>query len=189
MEKSNGTDRPLLLVDQFEELFTLVPGSVRSSFVKSLLEALEKTELHILMMIRADFYGHVTAESRALSHLVEQDVINLGPLTRDELQRTIEEHARLVGFELEDGLVTRILDDAGEEPGNLPLVEFALVELAKPQRRRGKLLAHAGYSAIEGISGAIAKRADEEFDNLSEEQRAIAPGVLTRLVRVALPGQ
>ena len=188
-QKSNGTDRLLLVIDQFEEIFLTENDAARLSFVKCLLEALKRTDLRVLIIVRADFYGRVIGESRELSDLIEPGIVNVGSLTPDELRRAIEEPARLVGLEFEDGLVQRILDDAGNEPGNLPLVEFALAELSGAGRRRGNTLTHAGYDDIDQIAGSIAKRADEVFDNLTDEQRAIAPTVFPRLVRVALPGE
>ncbi len=186
---SRSADRLLLIVDQFEELFSIPDPGTQTAFVQGLLDAVDKTNLHILLIFRADFYGRVIGLDRVLSNRIEQGIVNLGPPTTDELRRAIEDPAHLVGLEFESKLVDRILNDAGQEPGSLPLVEFALSELALPNRRRGNLLTHESYEAIEQVAGSIAKRADDQWEQLSEEQRKIAPAVFTRLVRVAMPGE
>jgi WD40 repeat protein len=189
IEESKGTDRLLLIVDQFEELFTLAAEELRAPFIKELLAAADDSPVTLLLTLRADFYGHVIAASRELSDLLERSVINLGPMRRDELERAIVRPARLVGLDFEQGLTRCLLDDAGDEPGNLPLLEFALTELWQASRRNGNLLTHQGYEEIGQLTGAIARRADVELGRLSQEQQEIAPRLLTRLVRVALPGE
>jgi WD40 repeat protein len=189
IEESKGTDRLLLIVDQFEELFTLAADEQRAPFIKELLAAADDSPVTLLLTLRADFYGHVIAASRELSDLLERSVINLGPMRRDELERAIVRPARLVGLDFEQGLTRSLLDDAGDEPGNLPLLEFALTELWQASRRQGNLLTHQGYEEIGRLTGAIARRADAEFGRLSPEQQEITPRLLTRLVRVALPGE
>ena len=112
-------------------------------------------------------------------------MVNLGPMTREELERAIVEPARRVGLAFELGLADRILDDVGEEPGHLPLLEFALTELWA--QREVKVLTHAAYKDIGGVAGAIAQRAEAEFAKFTPERQAIARRVFTRLVRVARP--
>ena len=129
LAKSEGTDRLMLVADQFEELFTLTTKTGRKPFVEALLQALDRAPLSLMLILRADFYGHAIALSRDLSDRMEQGVVNLGPMTQEELERAIVKPARRVALTFEPGLVRRILDDVGEEPGNLPLLEFALTEL------------------------------------------------------------
>lgn len=185
LEVSGGTDRLLLVADQFEELFTLTPGAARRPLVGALLQALDRAPLTLVLTLRADFYGHAIALSRELSDRVERGVVNLGPMRQEELERAIVEPARRVGLRFEPGLAARILDDVGEEPGNLPLLEFALTELWA--RQRDGLLTHAAYEEIGEVVGAIAQRAEAEFKNFTSEQREIARRIFTRLVRVARP--
>jgi KaiC/GvpD/RAD55 family RecA-like ATPase len=184
LEKSNGTDRLLLVADQFEELFTLTSETDRRPLVEALLQALKRAPLTLVLTLRADFYGHAIALSRDLSDRMDE-VVNLGPMTRQELEKVIVEPARRVGLKFEPGLVERILDDVGEEPGNLPLLEFALTELWA--RRQAGRLTHAAYKEIGGIAGAIAQRAEEVFGRFTPQEQEAARRVLTRLVRVARP--
>ncbi|MFQ5793681.1 MAG: TIR domain-containing protein [Candidatus Bipolaricaulia bacterium] len=185
LEKSEGTDRLLLVADQFEELFTLTPKTDRKSFVTALLNALERAPLSVLLTLRADFYGNALALTRDLSDRLEGGVVNLGSMKRDELERAIVDPAQKVGLTFEPGLVDRILDDVGDNPGNLPLLEFALTELWA--QRQGGMLTHAAYEDIGEVAGAIAQRAEAEFAKFTPEQRKATRRVFTRLVRVAQP--
>ena len=98
--------------------------------------------------------------------------INLGPMNRDELTLAITKPAEMVGLKFETGLVKRILDDAGDEPGNLPLLEFVLKQLWD-HRNRGQLL-HDVYDNMGRLQGAVARKADELFAKLSPlEQQAV----------------
>ena len=93
-------------------------------------------------------------------------------MTRDERRAAIEGPARRVGLEFEPGLVERLLDDVGDEPGNLPLLEFALTELW--ERREVRRLTNAAYEALGRVAGAIGRRAEAVFDELKDEQQAAA---------------
>jgi TIR domain/WD domain, G-beta repeat len=185
VSKSEGTDRLLVVADHFEELFTQTPEAARKPFVEAMLGALDRAPLTLMLTLRADFYGHVIALSRELSDRVAQTVVNLGPMRREELERAIVEPARRVGLAFEPGLADRILDDVGEEPGHLPLLEFALTELWA--QRQVRVLTHAAYRSIGGVAGAIAQRAEAEFEAFTPQQQVIARRVFTRLVRVARP--
>src|SRR5262249_20694006 len=101
-----------------------------------------------------------------------------------ELRRAVEKPAGEVGIQFEPGLVDRILDDVGEEPGNLPLLEFVLEMLW--QRRQDGQLHHDAYEKIGGVQGAIAQRANEVYQRLSRDEQAAAHRMLIRLVR---PGE
>jgi hypothetical protein len=148
LKKSQGTDRLLIVVDQFEELFTLTPETEREPFIKSLLQAVELLPITIVVTLRADFYSQAISISRDLSDRIQEGLINLGPMTNEELRRSIENPAKSVGLEFEPGLVPRIIDHVKEQPGNLPLLEFALTELWG--RRNGRLLNGNAYDEIGG---------------------------------------
>ena len=93
-------------------------------------------------------------------------------MNADGLRQAIEEPARRVGLELEPGLVATILEDVAEQPGALPLLEHALLELW--ERRAGSVLTLAGYRDSGGVEGAIAVRADVVFGTLTPEQQELA---------------
>jgi len=177
------TSRLLAVVDQFEELFTQSSSDdLRHQFVDQLLEATRESKLKVALTLRADFYGKAIG-LRNLSDAIEAGVVNVAEMTREELKAAVEEPARRPGLSFESGLVERILDHVQQQPGSLPLLEYALTELWR--RREGGQLTHAAYDAIGGVEGAISKRAEEQFKKLSAPQRDIALPALSRLVHVS----
>ncbi|HYX23404.1 MAG TPA: TIR domain-containing protein [Thermoanaerobaculia bacterium] len=185
LAKSHGTDRLLLIGDQFEELLTLTPGEQQRPFMDMLLKARAQGKCSLLLSLRGEFYGRVLDLSRELSDRLGQGVINVGPMTRDELEKAIVGPAERVGLEFEAGLVTDILNDATGQPGNLPLLEFALTELC--QERGDNLLTHARYEEIGRVVGAIAQKADRIFNSFDPEHQQITKRLFTQLVRVTQP--
>ncbi|MGO9597513.1 MAG: SUMF1/EgtB/PvdO family nonheme iron enzyme [Isosphaeraceae bacterium] len=180
-------DRLLVVVDQFEELVTLTPKDDRQPFLSRLLAATgAESKITVLLTLRADYYSAIYLEPR-LSDGVQRGLVNVGAMTPDERRSAIEGPARRVGLEFEPGLVNRLLDDVGDEPGNLPLLEFALTELW--ERREGRGLTNAAYEALGRVVGAIGRRADAVFNKLTDEQKAAAPRLFGRLVRVTAAGE
>lgn len=179
-----GIDQLLLVVDQFEELFTLTSEEERRPFVDSLLAATRTAPVTVLLTLRADFYRQSIVLTRELSDLLPQGLINVGPLRREEWKTIIEEPASLVGLQLESGLADRILTDVEAQPDSLPLLEYALTELWK--RRQGRVMTHAHYTDLGGIEGAVSKRADAVLARLPFAQQDSALRALTRLIRVSI---
>ena len=107
--RSRGTDRLLIAADHFEELFTLAPGAHRQPFVNALLGALDRAPLTLLLALRADFYAQAIGLDRDLSDRIQPGLVNLGPMTSDELRRAVEQPAAKAGARFEAGLVDRIL--------------------------------------------------------------------------------
>lgn len=184
LARSGGSDRLLLVVDQLEELFTQTPEGQRRPFAELLLAAAD-APLTLLLALRGDFYGHAIGLHPQLPALLEQGTVNVGPIDEEGLERAVVEPARRVGLGFEPGLVRRILDDVGAEPGRLPLLEFALARLW--EERQGRLLTHAGYETVGEVSGAIAQRAEEVFAALGEDERQALRRTFSRLVRLARP--
>ncbi|HMM88021.1 toll/interleukin-1 receptor domain-containing protein [Bradyrhizobium sp.] len=184
LEKQPGTDRLLLFVDQWEELYTLCRDeAIRHSFISQLMEVLESDRMSLVFTLRGDFYGHALADRR-LSDRLQDRVVNIGPMTHEELRSAIREPAEKVGLRFEDGLIDRILEDVGQEPGALPLLEFLLSELWE-KRHNGELL-HEAYNAIGGVRRAIAERAEQAFARLSAPEQEAAHWALLALV---VPGE
>jgi tetratricopeptide (TPR) repeat protein len=185
LTKQPGTDRLLLVVDQWEELYTLCNDeAARQRFIAHLIEATASGNCFVIFTLRADFYSRVV-DDRTLSDRLGDGVVNIGPMTRDELSRSITEPATKNGLRFEDGLVGRMLDDVGREPGNLPLLEFLLTELW--EKRQGLELELAAYEAIGGVRRAIAEQAEKTFERLnSDVEREAARSALLTLV---VPGE
>ena len=130
------TTRLIAIVDQFEELFTQTPQEgLRKRFVEELLAASRESNLTVVLTLRADFFGQAI-KLRGLSDAIETGLVNVSEMTRAELKEAIEEPARLTGLQFEVGLVDRILDQVEQQPGSLPLLQYALTELW--QRRPGR---------------------------------------------------
>ena len=183
--KQPGTDRLLLIVDQWEELFTLCGDDrARRCFIDNVLDATATAKLSVVLTLRGDFFGRAITAYRSLSDRVQGAQVNLGPMKREELRLAIEEPARQVGLTFETGLVDLILEQAGDEPGHLPLLEFVLRQLWGD--RRGGELHHDAYKAIGQLEGAIAKKAESLYLKCSKEERRKIQQIFLRLVR---PGE
>jgi WD40 repeat protein/DNA-binding SARP family transcriptional activator len=190
LAKNRDASRVLLLVDQFEELYTLWPQvETRRRFLDVLLTAVEAaggqrpSSLVLLLTMRADFMGQALAH-RPFADLLQEAALMMGPMTRDELRTAIVRPAQQQGAALEPGLAERLLDDVGEEPGKLPLLEFALTLLW--ERLDGGWMTHAAYEEIGRVEGALARYAEEIYQDLAEEEREAARWVLEQLVQ---PGE
>ncbi|CAD5962399.1 putative WD repeat-containing protein all2124 [Planktothrix rubescens] len=130
--------------------------------------------------MRADFLGNALSY-RPLVDVLQKNDIKLGPMNETELKDIIEKPAQKLGVSFEGGLVERILRDVDKEPGNLPLLEFALTELWS--KRKGKQLTHNAYQEIGEVSGALTCYADSEFSKLKPEQQQQVRRIFVQLVR------
>ena len=179
-----GTDRLLLFVDQWEELYTLAADDgARRRFLAEVLDVSAKGAVTVVFTLRGDFFGQALSD-RSLADRLQDAQVNLGPMTSEELERSITEPAEKAGLQFERGLVDRILEDVGQEPGNLPLLEFVLASLW--EQRQGATLLHGAYERMGGVQGAIAARADTEFEKLDAAQKDAARRYLVQMVR---PGE
>ncbi|NEO61215.1 MAG: trypsin-like serine protease [Moorea sp. SIO4G2] len=181
LDRNNRT-RLLLIADQFEELYTLCKDkSELQIFLDLFLEAVNQTENFTLVLtLRADFCGYALSYRPFADALQDADR-KLGPMNQEELQKVIEQPAQLLGVRIESGLTERILEAVEDEPGYLPLLEFALTLLwAKQQNGQ---LTHQAYEDIGGVEKALAEYAEEEYQNLSEEDKQRAQRVFIQLVR------
>jgi WD40 repeat protein/DNA-binding SARP family transcriptional activator len=174
-------ERLTLCVDQFEEAFVACRDQAeRQAFFDSLVEGAGDPDerLVIVLAIRGDFYVRCAAHAE-LSTLVSANQILVGPMRRDELRRAIELPARRAGLRVEPRLVSALVGDVAEEPGGLPLLSAALVELW--QRRDGRTLRYAVYERSGGVSGAVARLAEDAYQRLSPAERLRARPMLLRL--------
>ncbi len=179
-------ERVLVFVDQLEEVFTLCRDEAqRQQFFSMMLDATSAPggRTVVIVTMRADFYVRCAAYPE-FAQLISAHQMLVGPLDADGLRQAIEEPARRVGLELEEGLSDTILADVAAEPGALPLLEHALLELW--ERRRGTMLTLEGYRQAGGVHGALAQRADDIYQKLTSAQQQIARRALLRLTQ---PGE
>ncbi|MCA9963488.1 MAG: hypothetical protein KC423_04565 [Anaerolineales bacterium] len=175
----------LLIIDQFEELYTQVSdGEQRHRFLDLLLAALQAEDGHaptVLITMRADFMGQALGYAPFVAWLQDNDFL-LGPMGTEALRQTIEQPLAGANVGFEAGLVTRILQDVGDEPGNLPLLQFGLTQLWDQAHAAGTLT-HDAYEAIGRIEGALANHADAVFADLDEASQAQTRHLFTQLVQ------
>lgn len=165
----------LLVVDQFEELFTLCDDPVqREAFLGSLLGASTK----VAIAVRSDFYPHCSQHAALAEALTDAQVL-IGTMTPDELRRAITRPAAEVGCTVEGALLTTLIAEANGRSGVLPLVSHALVETW--HRKRGNVLTVGAYEAAGGIDGALAQSAETAYALLTEGQQRLARQLLLRL--------
>jgi tetratricopeptide (TPR) repeat protein len=182
----NDKKHLLLVIDQFEEVFTQCrQDDERRAFIENLLHAIDPANpqpITILLTLRADFYSQLAFQDH-LRELVSQNQEFIGAMNRDELTRAILQPAALGNWKVQEGLVDVILDDLGSEPGALPLLSHALLETWK--RRRGRVLTVSGYTAAGGVRGAIAQTAETVFrQRLTREQQPIARMIFIKLAEM-----
>ena len=191
---TNKNKRLLLVLDQFEEMYTSHPEQAsRHQFLDILLQALPNNEVesqtsfspypnrfHIVLTLRADFLNQAL-DYRPLADSLQDSDLKLGPMNQSELESVIAQPATTVGMSFEQGLVARILNDVTGQPGNLPLLQFALTLLC--DRHARGLLTHAAYEAIGQVEGALASHADSIYARLTEAEKAQAQHVFVQLVQ------
>ena len=170
-----------VIVDQFEEVFTLCHDPAeRARFLDLLLTARQpESRLRVLIAVRADFYGHC-AEHRDLADTLRDANLLVGPMTPAELREAIVRPGTVAGLTVERALTSRLVDEVADAPGGLPLLSHVLMETWR--RRRGKTMTLAGYGAAGGIEGAVAKTAEDVYRQFTQAQAAAARRMLLRLV-------
>ena len=173
-----GDPRELVVVDQFEELYTLCEDPARrDAFIDRLL-ALSSP---VVIGVRADLYGRLSDHAE-LARAVADNQLLLGAMGDEELERAITEPARVAGLRLEPGLVELILRDVAREPGALPLLSHAL--RVTWEQRDGRTLTVEGYRASGGVASAIAQTADSVVEAVPPDRQALMRNLFLRLTEL-----
>jgi tetratricopeptide (TPR) repeat protein len=178
--------RLVILVDQFEEVFTLSQdAAARQALIDNLLNAasIPGGQTVVVLTLRADFFGKCASYPGLAAALSSHQML-VGPMTEDELSRAIERPAQLAGCELETGLTEILLQDVERQAGALPLLQYALRELW--QRRHGRRLTVAAYRAIGGLGGALENRANAILGGFEPAERELCRRIFLRLTQ---PGE
>ncbi|NER32491.1 MAG: AAA family ATPase [Oscillatoria sp. SIO1A7] len=178
--------RLLLVADQFEELYALCQdASDRQQFLDELLAAMQaltgsrSPDLALVLTLRADFLGQALSY-RPFADALQGAIRTLGPMSRQELRDVIEKPAAKVGVKFEEWLSDRILEEASEEPGHLPLVEFTLTQLWEKQQN--KKLTHEAYDAIGSMAQALTYYAEKVYGELTAQEQQQARQIFSQLV-------
>jgi uncharacterized protein YkwD len=176
----------VLVIDQFEEIFTLCTDEVmRQRFVDNLIDLSQTptAQGHVIVTMRTDFETQV-ARLPQLQALFEQSAVRLTPLNAAELREAIEAPAALIGLKFEEGVVDALLSDTLGEPAALPLLQFTLLKLWEG-RERNRVTWEA-YKQLGGGRQALARSADEFYNKLIPEEQVTMRRILLKMVR---PGE
>ena len=173
--------RLFVFVDQFEEVFTQCRDEAeREAFIADLTRPIAEypDRLVVVIAVRADFYGRCGSYPELAGMLGANHVL-VGPMSADEYRSVIEGPARRASLRVDPPLVDALVGEVVDEPGALPLLSTALVELW--ERRDGRSIRMSSYEETGGVRGAIGRLADDTYVNLSPEQQSAARGVMLRL--------
>jgi WD40 repeat protein/DNA-binding XRE family transcriptional regulator len=188
---SDPSTELVLVIDQFEEVFTqasargsargVADEEIRAFLLDSLVTAVldKRSRVRVVVTLRADFTGRAL-EYVDFGELVRQRTAFVLPLTPDELEQAIVGPATRAGLAVEPGLVATVVQDVGDQPGILPLLQYALTELF--ERREGRTLTLAAYRESGGVTGALSRRAEELYAGLDEAGQEAARQLFLRLI-------
>jgi WD40 repeat protein/tRNA A-37 threonylcarbamoyl transferase component Bud32 len=172
----------LLAVDQLEELFTACRSEAdRAAFTETLSRAAADPEGRavVVVALRADFYGRFAA-LRGFAELLGSNQVLVGPMQASELRRVVELPAGRVGLRVDPELADALVDDVEGEPGALPLLSTALLELW--QKRQDNALTLAAYRETGGVHGAVARLAEGTYSRIPDGRKPLVRAIMLRLV-------
>jgi serine/threonine protein kinase len=175
----------LLFIDQFEELYTLVPElAARRAFTACLAAAADDatSPVRVIVSIRADFLGRVAEDPHFMNELAK-GLFFLGPPSAEGLREAIVQPAEMAGYRFETpAIVDEMLHHLESTPGALPLLQFTAAQLWELRDPRRKLLTKASYEAMGGIAGALVTHADRVIAKLTSDVQSLARWLFPHLV-------
>jgi WD40 repeat protein/energy-coupling factor transporter ATP-binding protein EcfA2 len=172
----------VLVVDQFEEVFTLCgDAEERARFIAALLAAVDEpgARTRVVLGVRADFLARC-AQSPELAMALREGVVLVGPMNADEVRRAIIRPASDVECTVEGALVATLVAESAAHAGALPLLSHVLLEVWR--RRRGNALTLAAYESVGGMAGALERTAEAIYAGLDERQRQRTRALFLRLI-------
>ena len=178
----------VLVIDQFEELYTVAVDDERAAFTEALVEAIThpRSRLRVVITLRADFYDHPLG-TPGLGELLREHTELVTPMTAPELELAISRPAIAAGVAVQPALLAALVTDAGSKPGALPMLQYTLTELF--ERRRGATMTASAYESMGGLTGAVVERAESLFNALTPQARSAGRHVFLRLVSVNEAGE
>ncbi|MBW4617266.1 MAG: SUMF1/EgtB/PvdO family nonheme iron enzyme [Desmonostoc vinosum HA7617-LM4] len=191
--KASRSPRALLIIDQFEEIFTICQSQIdRQQFIAILLGALKQAQeqLCIIFAMRDDFLGKCAAYHE-LTELIQANLVMVTPMSLEELQQAIREPAIKLGRKVEENLINTILQDLGvaveqptqePEPGMLPLLSYTLEQLW--QRQTLNWLKLDSYQQLGGVRKTLENLAQQTYKQLSAEEQQIADLIFINLTQL-----
>lgn len=199
--KRYDAPRVVMVIDQFEEAFTLCQDpDIRQDFFRILMLAVEQSEtLCLVIAMRSDFFGKCTEYVYSgLAKKIQNNLVTVTPMTIDELTQAVTRPADAVGLTVSPALLTQMLIDVQNSMISLPLLQFTLTELWKywherwQEAKRESLplpleetqLTFSDYKLLGGIEGTLERRADEEYELLDDDERDIAKLIFLELTQL-----
>ncbi len=174
-------DRALLIVDQFEELFTLNPAETQHRFAELVSRLAREADIHVLLSLRDDFLYR--CQSLDWLHPVLDGLFALQQPNSDSLKRALVEPGRRFDFDFEDDrLASEMIAEVEGERGALPLLAFAVGRLWDKRDRENKTLTRQAYSDIGGVGGALARHAESTMQSIGNARRPIVREIFRNLV-------
>ncbi|MBD1813576.1 caspase family protein [Microcoleus vaginatus DQ-U2] len=179
-------ERIVLVVDQFEEAFTLCNNSeLRQQFFVCLLNALERSDnkLCLVLTMRADFFGKCAEQEYAgLASKIQEHLVTVMPMAQKELEEAITKPAEQVKLKIAPGLAACMINDMDGAPGSLPLLQYTLTELWA--KRHENTLTIAAYTKLGGVKGTLQKRATEVYESFSPNEQKMAKQIFLELTQL-----
>ena len=180
--------RAIIFVDQFEEVFTQVSKEgERVAFLNLLADAATRKNgrVTVLFAMRSDFVSNCATYPQ-LNALLNQQFMQVGAMQPDELVSAIARPALQVGLRIDPDLVAQIVNDMQDEPGALPLMQFALKDLFDAQQAKGGVIALTlnDYLVRGGLRKALERHADAAFAKLSESEQRLACTIFSGLIEI-----
>ncbi len=171
----------LVVIDQFEETFTVCDAEARQRFAELLGRLTQEGGVHVLLSMRDDFLMRCH-DHEALAGVFDT-LIPLGGMKRDSLRRAVVEPAQKQGYVFEDeALVEEIISSVEGVRGSLPLLAFAVSRLWEGRDRDKNLLTRAAYREIGGVAGALAQHAEATLERIGPEREGIVRELFRNLV-------
>lgn len=179
--------RLLLLVDQFEELYTLSPHILeRKALTSCLCAAADEaaSPARVVVTIRADFLGRIAEDANFMNSLQQEGgLFFLGPPSAEGLREALVHPAESAGYRFEtDSMVTEMVQFLEASPNGLPLLQFAASQLWDARDPVKRLLTEHSYRGIGGVSGALVSHADRVISTFSEDQQTLCRRLFCHLV-------
>jgi len=178
-----GGGRQVLVMDQFEDLFSATDEALRRRFLRALAAAVSEPggELTVLLALRADHYDRPLQDPEFAPVFIPS-VVNVLPMTAQELEAAVVEPAARAGVTVEPSLLAELVAETADQAGALPLLQYTLTELF--DQRDGSSLTIAGYRALGGLKAILSRRAETLYSALGAEAQQAAMQLFTRLVRL-----
>ncbi|MEH2173915.1 nSTAND1 domain-containing NTPase [Nostoc sp.] len=175
----------ILIIDQFEECFTMCDDSQRQEFFDCLRELIDCTDnLYIFIGMRSDFRGR-WREYPKFAGRINKPYINIEHLSREEIEEAITKPADWVGLGIEGRLKQQLINDVEDYPGSLPLLQYTLTELWRESRNQGDdVLSLKTYEDLGGVEGTLQKRADAVYESLSPTEKTVARRIFLELTQM-----